>query len=64
MGRRLIGPKVDFRLPVDVIEQVQTWADEEGRSHDEMFRELMVSKVDSERMRRTRHASLAGRADR
>lgn len=52
MGRRLIGPKVDFRLPEDVIEQVKTWANEEGVPDDEKFRQLMVAKVDEEMLRR------------
>ena len=49
----MIGPKVDFRLPEDVIEKVQIWAAERGCPDDEMFRDLLVAKVDEETVRRS-----------
>lgn len=52
MPRPLIGPKVDFRVPPEVQEEICSWADDDGIPHDAMFRELLISGVTRERERR------------
>lgn len=53
MPRPLIGPKVDFRLPEDVITEIQRWAEEDGCAHDALFRDLLLKGFISELGRRS-----------
>jgi hypothetical protein len=57
MPRPLIGPKVDFRLPEEVIEQVQEWADRDGCAHDALFRDLLLRGFVTEQRRRMRRTT-------
>ncbi len=52
MPRPLIGPKVDFRLPEEVIEEIQSWADRDGCPHDALFRDLLLRGFVTEQRRR------------
>jgi hypothetical protein len=52
MGRRLIGPKVDFRIPQEVEDQIKEWADGDGTAHDALCRDLLIVGYNRERMRR------------
>jgi hypothetical protein len=54
MPRPLIGPKVDFRLPEEVIKEVQQWADTDGCAHDALFRDLLLRGYVTEQRRRRR----------
>ena len=47
MGRRYIGPVIDFRVPDVVKELVDDWADKEGRPADELCREIFIDGVES-----------------
>lgn len=54
---------MDFRLPEEVISEIQSWADRDGCPHDSMMRDLLLRGFVVEQRRRRRSFWKANRQE-